>query len=396
MENRRYPLNEQRKTQKKLLEVNQELQELDKEIGDIQNELNVSRSLSADDLTAHHNGFPNKQGERLYQKSIQALNKRNQIFDDDYSIDPIPPPKRKIKIKDYRPPCERIFDINEKKLRLLNHIREENEKQFAEECTFKPKINEESYGIKYDPTHLTKPKNKVDNTKNQEKGKKIYVHKKGENGIYDRQVHKNTYVPQEKVKGNVISPQEEKDLIERLTKKKERSKVEIEHHQPKFISKQSLNRLIKDSIKKNVPEEEEEIEQPPCLMNKKSQKLTKDKNVDLYGEYLDAKERINQKRADYLEWQRMVEENENNNAEQVKYKKINIDNNPNVAGMDQFVERMKSKPQLPQEELPKHIPAVIIAKPFSFEIRDQINKHANSDSVMAVLGEINNILQSVE
>lgn len=387
------------KTKSKLLKVNVQLNNLDKEINEIQHELNLSRSLSADNLLNDVTIFPEKKkGYRLYQESVQVMNKRAQNrIDEDDSIDLIPQNKKKIRIKGYKPPSERIYDISERKIKLINQIQKENEQKITENCTFKPKINQISKDIEYDPKHLIKPKrNQNPEVEQKNQSKKRFNGETPGIGIYERQVHKNIYHQPEKVKGNVLSPQSEKNMIERLTKPKEDNTAQqnnTKEHKT-YASKQGTNRLVVQSIKR-FEHQEEVNEKPKPVINKKSKEITKNKKVDLFEEYLDAKDRVRQRNAEIIEWRKLTEKNENKNHEQVHFRKIRTDLNPTVAGMEEFVERMKSRP-VKKEEVPHKInPGIIIVKPFSFDIRDEFQK--NSDNIEDDLfsDDINDILSKI-
>ena len=131
-------------------------------------------------------------------------------------------------------------------------------------------------------------------------------------------------------------------------------------------------------------------------MNKKSKEITKNKKVDLFEEYLTAKERIRQRNEEVMEWRQLNEEKENENIEPKKYPKIDITKNPKVAGMDDFIERMKSRP-LPKEEDPSPgpIPPIIPNRPFNFELREKMKKPHASKEVDEILNDINELLRNM-
>ena len=387
-------------TKTRLVKINQQLTNLDKEINEIKEELNVSRSLSSDDLIRDVvSSSSQKHCQKLYEKSVEVMNRRAECHINEYEDDiPVPQYRCNIHIKGYRPPSERIFDINEKKISLMNQLREEREREINEHCTFRPEINQRSKDIKYDPSHLIKPRKLQQPKKNgQAKGE---ASKKNNIAIYERQIQKQLYVQPEKENGNVITPRSEKQMIDRLTKHKETSPPAIEDNNnnipKKFATKQGLNRLVAQSIKKDVCEDNENEKKPKSLMNKKSKEITKNKKVDLFEEYLTAKERIRQRNEEVMEWRQLNEEKENENIEPKKYPKIDITKNPKVAGMDDFIERMKSRP-LPKEEDPSPgpIPPIIPNRPFNFELREKMKKPHASKEVDEILNDINELLRNM-
>lgn len=390
----------QTKTKAKLLKVNTQLNNLDKEINSIQNELNKSKSLSSDNILDDVSIFPEKRKKyRLYKKSIQVMNKRaeNAINEED-PVDLIPQNKPKIHIKGYKPPSERIFDVNERKMKLVKRIQEENERRIADDCTFKPKINQISKEIEYDPNHLIQPKRKQDSPAEQTDQKKRKNNDEMNGiGIYERQIQKNIYHQPEVEKGNVISPRSEKNMIERLTKPKEDPNDHL--NAPKelknYATKQGTMRLVAKSIKRYEPEVQIEAK-PKSLMNRKSKEITKNTKVDLYEEYLEAKERVKQKNDEVIEWRKLTEKKESRNNEQVRYKKIRTDQNPNVAGMDDYIDRMKKRPVKKEEVIRRVNPGIIVAKPFNFEIRDEIRKNSKPIEDDDFLAEISDILRQVQ
>lgn len=388
----------QANTKAKLLKVNAQLNNLDKEINSIQNELNLSRSLSADNLLNDVTIFQEKRkGFRLYKESVEVMNKRAQNkINEEESIDFIPQSKTKIQIKGYKPPSERIFDVNERKMKLIKQIQKENEEKIAENCTFRPQINQVSNEIEYDPKHLIQPKKKqnFDNSKKNKNKKRENFEDHGI-GIYERQIKKNIYHQPEKIKDNVISPKSEKNMIERLTKPKEQPSIQQENEkEPKnYASKQGTNRLVAQSIRRfQHPTEPEE--KPKQLMNKKSKEIIRNKKVDLFEEYLDAKDRVRQKNAEIIEWRKLTERNENKNHEQVKFKKIRTDQNPEVAGMDDFIDRMKSRPVKKEVRYKVH-PGIIVARPFNFELRDEMKKNTKTIEEDFFQDEISDILSKI-
>lgn len=390
----------QASTKAKLVKVNAQLNNLDKEINSIQHELNLSRSLSEDNLFHDVTIFPEKKkGHRLYQESVQVMNRRAQNkIDEEESIEFIPQNKTKIHIKGYKPPSERIFDVNERKMKLINQIQKENEKKISEDCTFRPKINQISNEIEYDPNHLIQPKKKQSQETEQcNKNKRRDNFESPGIGIYERQIHKNTFHQPEKIKENIISPKSEKNMIERLTKPKEKPNIdESENEHKNYASKQGTNRLVVQSMRRIRQKNEVCIEEKPKqLMNKKSKEITRNKKVDLFEEYLDAKDRVRQKNREIVEWRKLTEKNENKNHEQIKFKKIRTDLNPDVAGMDEFVDRMKSKPVKKKEVPHKVHPGIVIAKPFNFELRDEMKKNTKTIEEDFFRDDIDDILSKI-
>ncbi|OHT14805.1 hypothetical protein TRFO_42879 [Tritrichomonas foetus] len=390
------------KTKSKLTVVNKQISNLDKEIQEIQNELNFSRSMSADKLLDDVNIFPSskRQGQKLYQQSIQVMNKRAEknVIEED-PVDIAPQFRTNIHIKGYRPPEERIFDVNERKNQLIAQIQEEREKEILEKCTFKPEINPLSKDIKYDPNHLLRPKKKEAQKKPDKKTSQKSNNNKVQIGIYERQIEKAHFVQPKKELGNVITPRSEKQMVDRLTKQKNDVNLidENNNSNKKYVSKQAIDRLVFQSIKKDIPEvvEEEVKEKPKCFMNKKSKEIMRNRRVDLFEEYKCAKERVRQKNEEIKEWRKLTEQNENDRNEKMKYPKIDTTKNPNVAGMDEYIERMKTRPlpKYEEEPIPTAIPPVVITKPFKFDIREEVKKQHFSNEVDNILNDIDELLK---
>ena len=307
---------------------------------------------------------------------------------------------RKLPKRKYKPLKDRILDSEIRKEQHVKILKEEDEKKFHEEYPFSPQISKKSSNIRYDPIHLYElPKRitqpppsppRVIDPKSERLAEQQEAKTKVD--FLQRQFKKNSRTSQiSSPPKKIISHQEEQKMIERLSHQKQAynegsyEKKISQTQKPKKSDPKVLERLIVQSMQRtkninNIPQPDQTYHP---LINAKSKKMTEGISTDLYQESLNAQERARQRAEEAKRWKEISEKAEYE-ASQYKPKRkppILTQSKRKVAGMDEFVERMKKKTRIQEEDLNNQdtinstsIPRVIAVHPFSFENRPKLTQ----------------------
>ena len=420
----------------RLLSLRNELQDLDNEIRDIHQFLDENSDDQANQFSISINNNIQKrrsfvakpQDSRLYRESVEILEKRthqtnNFLNDSDTFI----PPKKKFHLKNYKPPSQRIDESRIRRSQSVKRVREQNEKEFQQEYTFRPKIiHRKEVDQTYDPDHLLRPAPKrfdYENNNLSETPKRTIINKRSEqiaervqmeNGddFYGRQFRRKRSQSVQRVPETVtpnstkkLTKKEEQEMLDHLMKPRKvytlKDQIEDETPRKKIKSNPTVfEHLVQQSLRK-----EEAIPEEPLIlpkMNPRSRKLTENKQVNLYQQSLESKvkrEKLAEEQRNFEEMQKLNEctfrpKIIKRTAKQEQQQRMPA----RIAGMNDFLERMRKR-QIEEPEEIKPIPRVkkgaVLQKPFSFDRRVTLTTKPDEKEVDNVLSEINQLLAIV-
>ena len=420
----------------RLLALKNELQDLDDEIRDINQFLeeksddeNNKFSISIKNSHKTRNFAPKQRDSRLYRESVEILERRthqtNNLMNEN---DTFMPPKKTFNLKNYKPPSQRIDETRIRRSQSVRRAREQNEKEFREEYTFRPKIiHRKEIDQNYDPDHLLRPtprKRVFENNNNFEPQRRV-INKRSEqlaekaaqeNGddFFVRQFRRKRSQSVQRMQSDSDAPstkkrrltkQEEREMLEHLAKPRPvytlKDQVQDETPKKKKRSDPSVfEHLVKQSMRKEEPVPEEPSVKPK--MNARSRKLTENKPVNLYEQSLESKVRRDKLAEEQKNWEEMQKLSECTFRPKIIKRTLRQEQQQwmptRVAGIDDFLDRMKKR-TVDEEEEVKPIPRVrrgaVLQKPFSFDKRTPQTQVPDEKDVDNVLSEINQLLAIV-
>ena len=418
----------------RLLALQNELKSLDNEIEDInkfldepsddeeesQPQFSISQNYSK-----NSSSFIGKQKEnRLYKESIEILEKRtHQTTDLSGENETFLIPKKTFKLKNYKPPSQRLDESRIRRSQSVKRYKEQSEREFREECTFRPKINRrKDIEENYDPDHLIRPTPRkraiINNTIGSETTPKKLINKKSAviadmietkkgDDFYSRQArHRRSQSVRDSdaysgSKRKTITKAEEQEMLEHLMKPRKRiqpndEKLNVTPRKKKSSDPSVFEHLVSQSLRKEEPIPDEPAIKP--VMNARSRKLTENVQVNLFEQSLASKMKRERAAAEQKNWEEMQKLGECTFRPKIIHRRRREVEKPVVAGMDDYVDRMK-KCQVEEEDEIKPIPKVrrgaVMQKPFSFDQRVQKKHVPDEKAVDNVLSEINRLLAIV-
>lgn len=209
----------------------------------------------------------NSASEDLFQRSVIALEQRSHrtnLIPDPLQPDDIPYCHPQKRIKNYKPPSERVTESAENRKKFCNNYIEEVKERTKDDCPFAPTIISKQTNQTHDifttarKVQKEEEKPKISPVINQ-KSKEIADRLTNSTTIYTRQsskIYHNPKSPNEDEKNNLKIPQKEIDkLIVRLTSHEEQNLSSDSEENDKYrnttIDKKTIERLVLDSIHKN-------------------------------------------------------------------------------------------------------------------------------------------------
>lgn len=422
-----------RASSSRLLTLTSELNSLSNEIEMLENDLAQPSSSEDDDESnefivttyddTHQSPYVGKADKnRLFKESIEILEKRTHqttnLFQDD---DEFPAPRKNIHIKNYKPPSERIDETIQKRNRLIQQANEEKEREFQETYTFKPKINPRNKNERYSTEHLIKPARRSQ-TPTTSQTPKRYINKNSER-IADRaeSIHGDDFlnrqlrrqrsasVAKSEIRTRKITPDEQRDIIENLSRPRRRSETTIIEERQETPRKRrsdpyTFERLVQQSFRRTAIEDElpeESLFKP--VMNSRSRQMTMNRKTNLYEESLSSMSKRDKIAEEQRNWQEQQELSECTFKPKIirRHPPPQLYERVTVPGMEGHVERLRKKREddekLAMEIMEEEYPSrstyrSFVSKPFSFESRSGRRDIKQEREVDNILSEINKLL----
>ena len=401
--------------------VNRELADLDAEIAGLQGDLYYSDDEEDELMTPPRAPNPpkfkgNANRDRLFQESVAVLEKRTHRIENtitDRECSDLMMPKRSIRIPNYRPPSERLDESQMKRKRFSQRARAAEERQFREECTFRPKINPESRNMRYDAGHLWRTKEPEKETPKpkqrafiDERSRRMAerLEQSSGKGFMSRQFPEKKRaqsVRPQSQNSRRLSRSEMREVSERLSKPRPRTEAmsddefEVVRRRKRRSDPETFERLVNDSLRRPIPEPEPS--RSVSYMDPKSRLMTLGISEDLYEQSLEIKERQRRRAEEAKKWRELSDVTRASFQPVIRTRKAPTPKKCVIAGMDDFVERMKRKQKSEDagepEPIRKPYTGAVVARGFSFEHRYRRTPQMIDKDVESVLSEINELLR---
>lgn len=421
----------------RIIALSSELDTLNNEIEMLQNDLAQPSSSDSEDNDQNYlvtTMDANKQSpyvgkaekNRLFKESIEILEKRthhaSNLFqdDEDFAL-----PRKNIRIKNYKPPSERINESFQKRNETIRLANEEKEREFQETYTFHPKINPRLKNDNYTTDHLIHPQKRAQTprkethkrliNKNSEKIAEKYQSTNGDDFML-RQFKKQRSASVSNANSSFsrkITRDEQRDIIENLSRPRKRvteQSITLENSlsnttpRKKRSDPYTFERLVQQSMRKSTVDDVPIETTIKPVMNQRSRQLTMNTKSNVFEESVSSISRRDRLAAEQRNWKEQQELSE------CTFKPKIIRRHPppqfyervTVPGMDGHVERLRKKREddekLANEIMEEEYPSrstyrSFVSRPFSFETRSGQRNIQQEREVDNILSEINQLLQ---
>ena len=401
--------------------VHRQLADLDAEIAGLHDDLDYSDYSEDELLTPPRAPNPpkfkgNASRDRLFQESVAVLEKRTHRIDStitDRECSDLMMPKRSIRIPNYRPPSERIDESRMKRKRFSQSARDAEERQFRQECTFRPKINPESRNMRYDAGHLWQAREPEPEAPRPQQ--RAFIGERSRRMAERLEQTGRDFMsrqfPEKKRAKSVQRPQsqnsrrlsrtEMREVSERLSKPRPRTEAmsddefDVVRRKKKRSDPETFERLVNDSLRRPAPEPEPS--RSVSYMDPKSRLMTLGISEDLYEQSLELKERQRRRAEEAKKWRELSDVTRVTFQPVIRTRKAPTPKKCVIAGMDDFVERMKRKQKSEDRGEPEPVrrpyTGAVVARGFSFERRHRKTPQMIDKDVEDVLSEINELLR---